>query len=148
MTVGLYARHLQTALDDTLGPVSGRRQLEMVTPDGVTDEGIIGRVDKRFYLAVISGLAPDLSKMKLTEMHHLWVLAVSVFSKKKVLRVITLLLELLAIWDYAGKIWYKEMADSKLSQLLHSRIQSPPGKMLTSIAFSICQQVMDAILCC
>ena len=31
-------------------------------------------------------------------------------------------------------------------ELLHARILSPPGKMLTGITFSLCQQILDSIL--
>lgn len=75
----------------------------------------------------------------------MWVLAVSVFSKSKVLRKISLL-ELLAIWDYAGKIWYQGMSTDRLEQLLQARLLSPPGKILKAITFELCQQVLESIL--
>lgn len=56
------------------------------------------------------------------------------------------LLELLAVWDYTGKIWYKDMSEGTLRQLLHARVRSPHAKMLTSKVFLICQQSMDAKL--
>jgi hypothetical protein len=105
MMAGLYTRHLQTALDDTLGPAKGRKSLEMGKTSSSTDKAIVGTVDRQFLLVDSDGLAPDLTKLSVHELHYLWVLTVTVFKKGKVPRLITLL-ELLAVWDYAGKIWY------------------------------------------
>ena len=62
MTAGLYERYLQTALDDTIGPTPGRRQLDTGSklPKGLSDE-VVGLVDKQHKVVDGSGLAPDLS---------------------------------------------------------------------------------------
>jgi hypothetical protein len=91
------------------------------------------------------GLGPDLATLSSKERHTLWVLAVSVFSKNKVLRKPSQL-ELLAIWDYAGKIWYQGMNQEQIESLLAARLLSPPGKILKTFSFGICQQVLEATL--
>ena len=146
MTASLYERCLQTALDDTIGPPRGKRRLDTgkTSLAGMSKE-VVGLVDGVHRVYAGSGFGPDLSTLSSQEMHHLWVLAVSVYSKEKVLRCITLL-EILAMWDYAGKIWYHGMADETIWELLHARIRSPPGKILTAIAFSLCQQILESIL--
>jgi hypothetical protein len=92
-----------------------------------------------------NGLAVDLSQLNKQELHRLWVLAVSVFAEKQVLRKLTLLV-LLEIWDYAGKIHYKGMNDTYTWGLLHPRLQSPPAKMLTNMMFTVCQQLVEKLM--
>ena len=150
MTAGLYPRHLQTALDDTVGPSKDYLRLDrikqespsgdagLVQPSGIVVEGTREVFDGNSF-------APDLAVLESPAMHHLWVLAVSVFSKDRVVRKINVM-ELLAIWDYAGKIWYKDMNRERLAQVLQARILSPPGKILTTVCFHVYQQCLDAIL--
>ena len=143
MTAGLYARYLQTALDDTIGPERGRRQLELNAQSSeCAGRGSIGVVDGSGYLMAGDGLAVDLSRLTSREMHQLWVMAISVYSKKKVLRKVQLL-ELLAIWDYAGKTNYKGLRDSYVWELLLARVRAPPAKVLTTISFTVCQQLLE-----
>ena len=146
MTAGCYERCLQTALDDTIGPPRGKKQLDKGKAALASTSGeVVGIVDGEHKVYDGSGFGPDLSALSSKELHHLWVFAVSVYAKEKVLRTITLM-ELLAIWDYAGKIWYQGMSDDLIWELLHARIQSPPGKILTTISFSLCQQILESIL--
>ena len=145
MTAGLYARHLQTALDDTLGPDPSRRQLDSGKESVRRIRGVIGVVDGRGLLMDGSEVGVDLMALTNQEMRELWVRAVSVFSKKKVLRRMTLL-ELLAVWDYAGKIHYKGMSNETLWNLLFARIRSPPAKILTTVTFRVCQQRMEMLV--
>ncbi|KAL3794045.1 hypothetical protein HJC23_008933 [Cyclotella cryptica] len=140
MTAGLYPRHLQTALDDTLGAESRGRQLELdadVSKDN--REGVIRLINKHELVVDGNGLAVDLSQLCKQDLHKLWVVATSVFAKRHVIQKLSLL-ELLAIWDYAGKICYKGMAETHKWRLLHARLESPPAKMLTSMMFTVCQQ--------
>jgi hypothetical protein len=92
-----------------------------------------------------SGLGPDLAMLTNQQRHSFWILAVSVFSKSKVVRKPSHL-ELLAIWDYAGKIWYQGMDRSRIQSLLLSRLESPPGKILKTISFGLCQQILEATM--
>ena len=147
MTAGLYPRYLQTALDDTIGPAMGsyHRLEENTRSNKVHDELAIGVVNGTRPLYESSGLGPDLAVVTSEELDELWVLAASVFSKKKVLRRISRL-ELLAMWDYAGKIWYKGMSKSDVKHLLIYRLMSPPAKILTAICFTAFQQLLQRIL--
>ena len=143
MTAALYPRCLQTALDDTLGPDNSRRQLDLGLQGSIDKmEGTIGLVDKSEIVMGGDGIGVDLAKLDKTRLRRLWVLAVSVFSKRKILRKLTLL-ELLAIWDYAGKIKYRDIPDTHMWTLLYARLQSPPAKILTSVVFSLCQQLLE-----
>jgi hypothetical protein len=99
-------------------------------PNGLENE-VIGLVDSKCKFVDSSGLAPDLALESNQGLHHLWVLAVSVFSKKKVLRLIMV---------------PQGLSEHFRWELLHSRTQSPPGKILTGITFSLCQQILDSIL--
>eukprot|EP00956_Cyclotella_meneghiniana_P001321 scaffold1440_cov23-Cyclotella_meneghiniana.AAC.2 len=146
MTASLYPRYLQTALDDTLGAEGRSGQLEVgnSTPE-TNQEGVIGVINKRELVMDGKRGSVDLSQLKKPDLHRLWVYAVSVFSDERVLRKLTLL-ELLAIWDYAGKIRYKGLQDSYIWELLHHRLRSPPAKMLTSMMFTVCQQMLEKLM--
>ena len=146
MTAGLYTRHLQTALDDTIGPPPGKRKLEKTTETSPLKPGLpIGTTNGNQPVYDSSNLGPDLACLSRLEMRELWILAVSVFSKSKVLRRLTLI-ELLSVWDYAGKIWYQGMSVDRMEQLLQARLLSPPGKILKSITFNFCQQILESLL--
>ena len=144
MTAGLYARHLQTALDDTVGPAPGKRRLEMNERVGSTSNLVlpVGFTEKKQPVYDSAGLAPDVALYSPSERHSFWVLAVSVFSKSKVLRRVSVL-EWLAVWDYAGKIWYQGMSTGQQEELLRARFQSPPGKILKTFVFGLCQQILE-----
>jgi hypothetical protein len=92
-----------------------------------------------------SGLGPDLAMLTDQQRHSFWILTVSVFSKSKDVRKPSQL-KLLAIWDYAGKIWYQGMDRSRIQSLLLSRLESPPGKILKTISFGLCQQILEAAM--
>jgi hypothetical protein len=121
MTAGLYHRHLQTALDDTIGPAGGRCRLEKfkTSKTKIKVGEPIGTIADGTLVYDSDGLAPDFRLLSHQEMGNLWVQAASVFSKVKVLRKVSRL-ELLAIWDYAGKIWYKGMDNDMLQALLEA----------------------------
>lgn len=144
MTGNLYPRHLQTVLDDTIGPELTWGHLEMKKrPDQrKANAEPVAMVNKTQPVFDSAGLGPDLAAMTSRERDTLWILAVSVFSKTQVLRKPSKL-ELLAIRDYAGKIWYNGMTDYEINSILLARLALPPGKMLKTFAFGICQQVFD-----
>jgi hypothetical protein len=146
MIAGLYPRHLQTALDDTLGAETRVRQLDVDNAPSMNNrKGIIGPINDREPVMNGNGLAVDLNQVNKRNLHRLWVLAMSVFNKGQVLRKLTPL-ELLAIWDYAGKIRYKGMAETHVWRLLHARLESPPAKILMGMIFTICQQVLEKLM--
>lgn len=150
MTAGLYAQHLQTALDDTIGPTPGRRRLEKIEVDkDVPTRGHpspIGTSERGQPVYDSTGLAPDAAHLSPSKWHTLWIYAASVFSKEKVLRKPSML-EWLAILDYAGKNWYQGMSqDQQLEELLRARMASPPGKILKTFTFGTCQQLLELLL--
>ena len=102
-------------------------------------------IDGRDLLLDGNGTAVNLSQLTKHELHHIWVLMVSVFAKKRVLQRLTLS-ELLAIWDYASKTRYTGMLDTYVWGLLHARLLSSPAKILTSIVLCLpaAHQKIDA----
>ena len=84
-------------------------------------------------------VALDLSHLQSCE-RHFWVLAQSVFTQKPVLRQVKIA-ELMAIWDYEGKLESRGWSREQCLRILHARLLSPPGKILSFI-----QAVCDAIL--
>jgi len=147
MTASLYSRYLQTALDDTIGPDTGVHHWFDMNKrvKGFGDKLAVGVVNKNRPLFDSGGLGPDIAVASSEELQELWVLAASVFSKNKILRRITKL-ELLAIWDYAGKIWYKGMSNSEIKSIIDQRILSPPAKILTAVCFNTFQQLLERML--
>lgn len=138
MTAGSYPRPLQTALDDTIGSLFKQRgSLELSHSTQSQLEG------STIYEA--SELAPDLSAMTKSEISQVWVRAVSVFSKAKIVRRMTML-ECLAVWDYAGKIHYQGLTQHQISALLSYRLRSPPAKIVTAVVFHLAQQLHYQLL--
>lgn len=135
-----------TVLDDTLGPPAGGVKFENKTGSrGFGMEGPCGILEGGKPVYDSNGLGPDLSQLTTKEQKELWVLAVSVFSSKRVLRQFNQL-ELLSMWDYAGKIWYCGMSKGILQELLQARVCSPPAKILTTVAFAICNDIRAQLL--
>jgi hypothetical protein len=105
MTSDNLPRFLQTALSDTLGGVRGAT----FEPRSGLDQsplaiGLLSSPTPELTIPVYSGegLAPDLFCLPPRE-RHFWVSAQSVFSTKPVLRQVKTA-ELMAIWDYEGKL--------------------------------------------
>ena len=147
MTDAYYPRSLQTALDDTLGP---SRQQQKFSPNpnraSSVDGYIIqadGQADQPVYKS--TGLGPDLNELSDAELASIWVRAESVFAPKPVLRKLERL-ETMALWDYAGKIWYNKMHPTTIGRLLVARRLSPPAKILTALTFTLSQQILDYLL--
>ena len=141
MTSSLYPRPLQTALDDTVGPTR-YKNFEIVNGD----KNIAGMVtyynNNQYKVYDANGLGPNLACLSTDEIDNLWVRTKSVFSKAPVVRR-TKLLEVLAIWDYAGKIRYTGLSENTIRRLLTSRLLSPPAKIINAAAFDLFQQTMD-----
>ena len=86
------------------------------------------------------GFGPNLSCLHSRE-RHFWVLAQSVFSKNPVLRQVKTA-ELLAMWDYEGKLESCGWSREQCLQILQACLLSPPDKMLRRFVQAVC----DAIL--
>ena len=112
----MYPRNLQTALDDTVGP---SKCMKFESREGHEDiVGFVTTYTNQCHPAYNArGVALSLSDISPDEVVNLWVMAKSVFSKKPVVRRITRA-EVLAIWDYAGKIWYNEMSGETIKRAL------------------------------
>jgi hypothetical protein len=93
-------------------------------------------------LPVFSGdqLGPDLALIPFGDI-RIWVHAHSVYSRDKVLRQVRTS-ELLAIWDYKGKLESRGWSQSEGLRVLRARLLAPLAKMLRCFAQSAC----DAIL--
>lgn len=151
LTATMYARSLQTALDDTVGSERGNHcyhvggKVSDKLDDGVEVIGSVytnGEGVRPVYAA--TGLLLDFSLMKKEERRNLWVECKSVFSTKGVLRRIRTL-ELLSAWDYAGKICYSGMTDAEIETLLDIRLESPPGKIIMSTVNHLCEQMLKTL---
>ena len=72
MTAGLYPRHLQTALDDTLGAETRVRQLDVDNAPSMNNrKGIIGPINDREPVMNGNGLAVDLNQVNKRNLHRL-----------------------------------------------------------------------------
>jgi len=85
-------------------------------------------------------VGPDLSTIPLWDW-FIWVWAHSVFSKTPVLRQAKTS-ELMAIWDYEGKLESRGWSQEQSLRVLSAWLLSPPGKMLRRFS----QSVFNAIL--
>ncbi|KAL7527269.1 hypothetical protein ACHAXR_004033, partial [Thalassiosira sp. AJA248-18] len=150
MTMKVYPRPLQTALDDTVGGrwCEHQNSFEPREDLGMNVLGTI--VDKRDGIAKslysAKKLGPDISTLK-GEDRFFWVSAASVMSKNHVLRRVKIF-ELFAVWDYEGKLESSEWSHAESIDILRYRTLSPPAKMirlfLGKAADAIVQEVMGA----
>ena len=143
MTSISMARSLQTALSDTNGAARGANfetRLGMDPPEaiGVLTSNVQG--DKEVPVFSGDGIAPDLSRIPFKDV-HIWVWAHSVFSKVPILRQARTS-ELLAVWDYEGKLESRMWSRAEGEKVLRARLSSPPAKLLRCFAQTFC----DAIL--
>jgi len=132
MTPPTYQRTLQTVLDDT-APCGQVEAFEMQSPD---ENSVIGRVwegETSYPVYDAGGLAPDVDGRPLHE-RLLWVRAQTVWRKDAVVRRM-LPYELLAMWDYEGKLESKRWSTSVMNKVISSRMGSPPAKILRAVAF-------------
>ena len=142
MTRSAYPRTLQTSLDDTIGR-AGRKTptFEPRTEGSTLPTHAVGTVkfgDGRSQ-AVYSGkgVGPDLGQLPPGELNF-WVLSSSVYSRGVPLLRPVRRHEVLAIWDYEGKLdgqgWNKRQFD----WFLRARLASPPAKIVRGILFGAC----------
>ena len=70
-----------------------------------------------------------------------WVLAHSVYSKTLVLRQARIS-ELMAIWDYEGKLEARGWSRIEEHRVLTARLSAPPAKMLRCFAQAACEAIL------
>jgi len=143
MTSDNLPRFLQTALSDTLGGVRGAT----FEPRSGLDQsplaiGLLSSPTPELTIPVYSGegLAPDLFRLPPRE-RHFWVSAQSVFAIKPVLRQVKTA-ELMAIWDYEGKLESRGWSREQCLRILQARLLSPPGKMLRAFVQAVCNAIL------
>lgn len=88
------------------------------------------------------GAAPDISTFRDMDERLIWVLANSVWMKERAVRQIDCS-ELLALWDYKGKLESAHWDHEVFAQIIQSRLDSPPAKILRAVAFSAFQAVLE-----
>lgn len=142
MTTAPYKRPLQTALDDTKRP-SYRGKFEAC--QGLPDS-IAGYVKERESEAAAvvydaKGLAPDVGELPPDE-RLIWVLSESVWQKTRGIRRIDRT-ELLAIWDYEGKLESKHWKPHVLEEMIEARLASPPAKILRAVAHPVFEDLQS-----
>ena len=150
MTMNVYPRPLQTALDDTVGGRWCDHQDSFELRDDLGDNvlgTVVDRKDGRTRsLYSADRVGPDISTMA-EEDRFFWVSAASVRSKDHVFRRVKTY-ELFSIWDYEGKLESVEWSRAEAVQVLRYRTLSPPAKMirlfLSKAADAIVQEVMGA----
>ena len=89
-----------------------------------------------------AGLAPALDTLTPGKERHIWVLANSVWKKQRGVRQITFT-EILAIWDYEGKIEAKDWDADVLRQVIDARRMEPPGKLTRAIAYPAFESLVE-----
>lgn len=141
-----FSRHLQTALDDTIGDSKWKNaqfdKVHSTEPLFNSTCHITGYVSsksgvfERSPVYSSDHLAPDVGSLTRDE-RMIWVYANSVYSKpgEKLARQIVPS-ELFSIWDYEGKYESSEWTPFSTKSILSRRLESPPGKMLRSLVFT------------
>ena len=124
MTMNVYPRTLQTALDDTKG---GRlpKQIKSFETRADMGESIVGTLQEggateRVPVYSAAKVGPDISEMKMSN-RFFWVEAATVMSKTPMVRQVTIE-ELHAIWDYEGKLETSRWSKAQGSKVLYHRI--------------------------
>eukprot|EP00804_Cyclotella_cryptica_P005665 CCRYP_000031-RA/>CCRYP_000031-RA protein AED:0.42 eAED:0.37 QI:0/0/0/1/1/1/2/0/485 len=140
MKMESYSRTLQTALYDTRG--AERCSFETRSDLGASIIGMARRTkwstdeledatsqNQPVYSS--RHLGPDISTMDPKDLHF-WVSSNSVMSKDKAKQVIRTknIHELLAMWDYEGKLETKPWNKSDRKHVFRQRLLSPPGKII------------------
>jgi hypothetical protein len=143
MTSISLTRSLQTALSDRYGAAKGATlevRLGINPPEAI---GILSSSTGDIIVPVFSGdsVAPDLSSIPIKDA-HIWVYAHSVFSKAQVLRQAKTS-ELMAVWDYEGKLESRRWSQAQGEGVLQARLSSPPAKMLCCFAQVVCNSILQ-----
>ena len=138
-----FTRHLQTALQDTIGGSKWESKEfekadEALSSSGITIVGHMSSIKHQLENVPVysaDGLAPDIGQLSRND-RVIWVSANSVYGKgDKVVRPVTIP-ELFAIWDYEGKFETRNWSPVTISRVLNQRLASPPAKLLRSFAFT------------
>ena len=141
MTTENYRRTLQTALDDTVVKPIGNIKFEPRTLEvRSTVDNVVGRVRSNKHgpprdVYSGQGLAPDLSALTHETRDNMWVECASVRSKNSVPIVRQVEpYELLAMWDYEGKLESESWEEDEMADIINARLASPPGKIIRAFA--------------
>ena len=137
-----FSRHLQTALQDTIGktPLKSVKFEKASTAAPLSGCSVTGYVssDKWGFKKPVydsSGSGPDIGALP-AESRYFWVAANSVYdSNAKIIRQVSNS-ELFAIWDYEGKFESKDWSPTTRGRVLNARLSSPPAKMIRSLLFT------------
>ena len=129
----------------------GSEQVGHFEPQGDMKSKAIGEVwqhDETFDRLAHGGeaLDPDLVVLYHKDSHRLWVWTKSVYCPSGTTLQKLDNLEVLAIWDYAGKIWYQTMSTVLVNHLIFTRLLSPPTKIITTISFTLFQHFIEDTL--
>ncbi len=142
MTSIVLTRTLQTALSDMHGVAQGvtfETRAGMNPPDAI-GFAVLASDGSRSPVYLSNSLGPDLASLPFCGA-KIWVQAHSVFSKETVLRQVRIS-ELMAIWDYEGKLESVGWTRAHSFSILRARLSAPPAKMLRYFAQTVC----DALL--
>lgn len=142
MTSNVLPRTLQTALSDTYGAAQGvtfEARAGMNPPD-VISIAVLVSDGSRSPVYSSDSMGPDLASLTFREA-QIWVRAHSVFSKETVLRQVRIA-ELMAIWDYEGKLESVGWTRAHSLSILRARLSAPPAKMLRYFAQTVCDTIL------
>ena len=148
MTMNVYRRPLQNALDDTRGGRL-RTQVRSFEARGDMGESLVGTLRQgttvdRMPVYSAAHVGPDISELKFVD-KLFWVEAATVMSKTPLLRRV-MMSELHAMWDYEGKLEARDWSKLQDSEVLRHRLLSPPAKMirifLSAAADAVVREVM------
>jgi len=148
MTMNVYPRSLQTALDDTKGGCLRSQIKTFEVQDGKNTEivgaikGGSGLLKQAVYSTAKTG--PDISEMKPGDLNF-WVEAQTVFSPLPMIRQVNLE-ELHSIWDYEGKLELKTWGVTLGKRVLEHRLRSPPAKIIRIFLSKAAETIVDEVM--
>jgi hypothetical protein len=142
MTEDHYAQTMQASLDDTAGKFQGEYSFEPCSGRDCIGEVRVKKTGALLRTFDAEGLAPDLHLITNARFLFFWVLAASVWSKQKIYRPVRLQ-ELFAIWDYEGKLEFRDLSWHKSIFVLQHRLMSPPGKLVRAIVFTLLESYLE-----
>jgi hypothetical protein len=136
---------LQTALSDMNGAARGATfevRLGTNPPEAI---GVLSSYVGDNHVPVFSGdsVAPDLSCIPFKDV-HIWVCAHSVYLKALILRQAKTR-ELMAVWDYEGKLESRRWSQVEGEHILRAWLSSPPAKMLQCFAQAVCDSILQKL---
>jgi hypothetical protein len=136
---------LQTALSDANGATRGapfEPQMGMAPPTVI---GVILSSPGQTNIPVFSGdaIGPDLSAIPFRDV-HIWVRAHSVHLKAPILWQARTS-ELMAVWDYEGKLESRPWSWQEGEQILGAQVSAPLAKMLRCICQAVCNAILQKL---